>query len=444
MSKDAFSQESIGERLFRLRRELGLSQQQLAGSGLSTAQISRIEAGKRQPSVRAIRVLARGLQVSTEYLETGHSMTAAESLELRLADAEVRIGFGEQPGEVLAALEEIHQEAQQAGNTVLFVRALIDLGQVAASQGRYSEAVSRLEQAIATGEIHPATHSNVYDALARTYWLLDDYERYARLMESCLEQLAEYPPEETAVARTTYMTQLSYALSCLGEFDRARDLLVQLSEDEEQRSDPYSRARLCWSFARLSTAEGRLPTALEYARRSIALLETSEDDVHLGRAHLLCGLIFNLDDRAEEAHRQLALAEALFGPRIDPIDLGQLRAEQAKSIAELGDAERALAYAQEAARLLENESDALGGAWHALAKAHAARGDMDEACAFYEKAIERLEGDRGGWREAVQACRGWAVALKDVGRRDDSARAFGRAAEITRRATSKATASEPR
>ena len=280
--------------------------------------------------------------------------------------------------------------------------------------------------------------------LARTYWLLDDYERYANLMESCLQRLAECPAEETAVARTTYMTQLSHALSCLGEFDRARDLLLQVSEEEEERADLYGRARLYWSLARLSGAEGKLSSALEYARRSIALLETSEDEVHLGRAHLLCGLIYNLDDRPQEASKHLASAEKLFGPRIEPIDLGQLRTEQAKSLAELGDLEQALAYAKEAARLLESDPDFMGSAWHALAKAHAARGDVEEACTYYKKATECLENDRSGWREAVQTCRGWALVLKDAGRRDDAARAFGRAAEITRRATSKAVATESR
>jgi tetratricopeptide (TPR) repeat protein len=444
VSEDVYARELVGERLYRLRRERGLSQQQLTGSGLSTAQISRIEAGKRQPSVRAIRLLARELRVSPEYLETGHAMTAAESLELRLADAEVRTRFGEDSGEVLAVLEEIYLEAQRAGNTVLLSRALVDLGLLAADQSRYLEAASRLEQAIEAGGVHPATHPNVFGALGRTYWMLDEYERYKELMESCLAQLAEYPAEETNVARATYMTQLSYVFSHLGEFDRARDLLLEMGESEEQRTDSYGRARLYWSLASLSTAEGKLPAALEYARRSIALLETSEDDVHLGRAHLLCGLIFNLDDRSEEARKHLALAEKLLDPRIDPIDLGQLRAEQAKSLAELGDAERALAYAQEAVRLLERDPDYLGSAWHAMAKAYAVRGDFDEACTYFEQAIEGIEGDRGGWREAVQAHRGWALVLREVGRRDDAARALGRAAEITRQATSRATATESR
>jgi tetratricopeptide (TPR) repeat protein len=444
VSEENSASESIGQRLRRLRLERGLTQQQLTGSSLSSAQISRIESGKRQPSVRTIRFLAQQLQLSPEYLETGRTVTASASRELRLAEVEVRIRFGEDPSGVLSVLEDIYLEAKQTGDTALLVRALADLGLVAASQGRYLDAASQLERAIETGEVHPATHSNVFAALARTYWLLDDYESYANLMETCLARLAEYPSEEMAVPRTIYMTQLSYALSCLGEFDRARELLQQVSEEEEQQADPYGRARLCWSLARLSTAEGRMPAALEYARRSIALLETSEDGVHLGRAHLLCGLIFNLDDRAEDASKHLALAEKYFGPRIDPIDLGQLRTEQAKSRAQLGDSEGAVALAEEAIRLLEGDPDYLGSAWHALAKAHAARGHVDEACLYYEKAVERMDGNRSEWREAAQACRGWALALKQAGQREAAALAFGRAAEIMRRAASGAPIPKPR
>src|SRR4051812_49826619 len=83
--------ETIGARLRRLRRERGLSQRELASQGVSYAYISRIEAGARRPSVKALRQLARKLNVSPEYLETGSDLRDVDQRELRLADAELEL-----------------------------------------------------------------------------------------------------------------------------------------------------------------------------------------------------------------------------------------------------------------------------------------------------------------------------------------------------------------
>jgi transcriptional regulator with XRE-family HTH domain len=63
--------ESIGERLRRLRLDRGMSQRDLSSPGVSYAYISRIEAGARTPSVKALRQLAHKLGVTVEQLETG-------------------------------------------------------------------------------------------------------------------------------------------------------------------------------------------------------------------------------------------------------------------------------------------------------------------------------------------------------------------------------------
>ena len=55
---ESSSVESVGQRLRRLRSERGLSQRELSEPGVSYAYISRIEAGTRQPSVRALRSLS--------------------------------------------------------------------------------------------------------------------------------------------------------------------------------------------------------------------------------------------------------------------------------------------------------------------------------------------------------------------------------------------------
>lgn len=63
--------ETVGQRLKRLRLHVGMSQRELGCPGVSYAYISRIEAGTRAPSVKALRKLAAKLQVTTSYLEFG-------------------------------------------------------------------------------------------------------------------------------------------------------------------------------------------------------------------------------------------------------------------------------------------------------------------------------------------------------------------------------------
>src|SRR5438477_7855097 len=101
--------ETVGERLRRLRVERGFSQRDLSGPGVSYAYISRIEAGARRPSVKALRLLARKLGVTAQYLETGSEIDEADARELRLADLELRIRLD---GE--GAVEEIHDLLEDA------------------------------------------------------------------------------------------------------------------------------------------------------------------------------------------------------------------------------------------------------------------------------------------------------------------------------------------
>src|SRR6476619_2754091 len=89
--EDSSSVESVGARLKRLRLQRGLSQRDLSSPGVSYAYISRIEAGARTPSVKALRKLSQKLGVSVEYLETGRDIRDVDERELRLTDAELEL-----------------------------------------------------------------------------------------------------------------------------------------------------------------------------------------------------------------------------------------------------------------------------------------------------------------------------------------------------------------
>src|SRR3954470_8926846 len=103
--------ETIGARLRRLRLDRAFSQRDLSSPGVSYAYISRIEAGARTPSVKALRMLAAKLGVSVEYLETGRDLRDTDERELRIADAELELRLAENVEAAESKLKAIVEEA---------------------------------------------------------------------------------------------------------------------------------------------------------------------------------------------------------------------------------------------------------------------------------------------------------------------------------------------
>jgi len=428
---DMSAGESIGQRLRRLRLEKGLSQRELAGPGVSYAYVSRIEGGQRRPSLRAIRVLARKLGVSAQYLETGSMTTSEEDREIRLSDAELRLRLDESVAGAEAAFHEVLREASEAGDLDAAIRAELGLGLAAARGGRNEEAVEHLERSIRSPRVTPTSHPDVYITLGNTYLDLDRPEQAAELYERCLDELGD-PEQDDTSARVRFATHLSYALSNLGRFVEAREVLSDLTSRARAIVDPYARIRLYWSLARLAAMEGHGRMALRHLRRAIALLEATEDTLHLARAHLLSSEILVLDGKADEAAPHLQAAERLFDLGGDARDRGAVRAQQAKRAALLGDAEEATRRATES---LELTGDApLGSAHFALAQAHALRGEVDEADRTFRTAVELL-GRGGDWREAVQACRAWSDVLRNAGRAGEAFEVLEQAADLAEKAS---------
>ena len=330
--------EHVGERLKRLRLERGLSQRELAVPGVSYAYISRIEAGTRQPSVKALRKLARQLDVSTEYLETGRDIGDGDERELSIVDAELALRLGD-PVSAEARLRELFEAAVQAGDRPHAARARIALALAAFERGEHAETIAGFEEAFALERPSPLERLDVFATLGRAYGALGETEREIELYRRCLDDVSELAPENAA-ARTRYRILLSYALSDAGALGRAEEVVREALREAPQDGDPYMRIRLFWSLARLSEMEGHSSRALRYARRAIALLEATEDDVHCGRAYVLAAWIMNSAGDGEGAGAQLDRAEQLLGHGGSVDDIAILNVERARAAALLGNGRR--------------------------------------------------------------------------------------------------------
>ena len=418
--------EPVGARLRRLRIEQGLSQRDLSSPGITYAYISRIEAGARTPSVKALRMLATKLAVTPEYLETGSDLDAADLRELRVAEQELRLRLDGEAN--AAALEEILADAETGADLAVATRARIALGLEAAGRGDHAGAVGWLSTVAGSELVTPISRPDVYSTLGRSLAAAGSAHEAVALFEAALEELALAEPDNLP-ARIRYSTYLSYALTDLGELARAKAVVAGLFAGAGPVADRYSRVRLHWSLGRLSLEQARPLAALDNFRRAVALLEATEDTVHLARAQVACAdAMISAGEDLPAALEQLAEAEALLGPHPPGEDLAVIRRLQSACAVAAGQDVEAEALAVEALALAGSAPGEAGLAWWAVAEARAAGEGAEVDDAFVEATA--LLGEHGSVRDHAGVLRSYGRYLRAAGREREALDVFERAAEV--------------
>ncbi|MFE2288768.1 helix-turn-helix domain-containing protein [Streptomyces sp. NPDC059443] len=135
-------QPAFGHRLRKLRLAQGLSQTALAGEGMSTGYLSRLESGARQPTDRAVGYLAGRLGLEASDFEEPATGSLAHALTLATST-----GSSD-------AIEALRQALAAEGheNPVLRWQALWLLAQAARLQGDHAVERDRLTSLVALGE----------------------------------------------------------------------------------------------------------------------------------------------------------------------------------------------------------------------------------------------------------------------------------------------------
>jgi tetratricopeptide (TPR) repeat protein len=134
--------------------------------------------------------------------------------------------------------------------------------------------------------------------------------------------------------------------------------------------------------------------------------------------------------RAEEAGRNFDIAERLFGPNPEPVDIANLYTDQARRAAQLGDGDEATRRARAALDAVGDEyPHERGNALWALAEGLSLTGDTDAAHDAFGKATALLETE-GHRRDYVEAYRAWGKFLRRSGREDEALEVLERAADL--------------
>ncbi|MEO9323835.1 helix-turn-helix domain-containing protein [Nocardioides sp. C4-1] len=423
----------VGSRIRLARQRAGLTQGEAAGDVMSTAYISRIEAGQRRASADLLVALANRLGCDPDELLAPDDDVAAReelarvTLELDYADLDVRTGDGPSAlvriDAVLASPDVPHELATKA--KYLKAQALESLGDL-------SGAIKVLEDVVS------ASHES-HLRLRALILLSHCYREEGDLARACeVGDRASAMIDAADLHGSTEGIQLAVTVAAAhyerGDVNYAMRLCARAVESAEALESPTARASAYWNSSIVHERQGNIADALPLAHKAITLLEQTHDASAMARLRSQLGFLqlsMSPPD-VDEAMRNFERARAeMDHTTASPIDFGRNELGRARCRLLIGDVEEAERLAEDCFEAVRESSLMLSAqALTVLGQVAASRGDADDAVARFRRALVVLDG-MGADREAAQLWFELANLLRSHGAMEDAIEAFQRAGTST-------------
>lgn len=392
---------SVGQRIYKLRKDRGLTQQELAHPRYTSAHVSTIESGRRNPSPSALAFFAERLGVSIDELKTGRPATLVPELELALLEARNKISEGRQE-EARGDLAKVERRARRHGLEALEGRAKVLLGLCAERRGDLEAASELFEQAEEELKEHSITaRAEATAGRARCLHLMGDLRYGIYVLESAIDQLRREELEDP-VALVTLYSPLIFLMFEAGMERRAGAIAEQALKLGELVEDPITVATMHMNVARVLLAKGQVTEAERSLSRAENLYRQRELATEVCRAHLAHGFMLSRSGDVDRARKELERALEIAQQTGSKVD-------QARSLNELARLERSQGRKEEAESLAHRSIDLLkdGSYTHELALAHREVGlarvssDATVAEKMFKGAIELYERGESAAEVAV-------------------------------------------
>lgn len=276
----------IGERIRRLRAQLGLSQAQLAGKEFTRSFISQVENGKCTPSPQTLRLLADRLGKSVSYFleeqsgDTYGIRFVREAAMRDLAEGQWALALPkleEALQWVQRRTEDLEQEAQLR---YAYASCLAKLRRLHEALDQYEEALEQYRILGKTLELLQVSLD-----MGNCYFALEQHCTARRLYEKVARQSAGLKS-----ARNLHTLALCYLGSTqlvLGQFDDSVKAYHEALSDTDPQADAVLWGRIATGLAAAFRRTGKPDMACTWSRKAIERLRAGKSPYLLDAQHNL-------------------------------------------------------------------------------------------------------------------------------------------------------------
>ena len=396
----------VGTNIREVRTKLGMTQAQLAAPEFSISYISAIERGKIRPSLKALSILARRLDVPLTFLLEGSPSGAAEAravgyspadtgpdqrVDLELLQANVLV----QQGDYQLAQALLQPIQPERVTTDQVYRLYLLRGQVHLGESEYQDAVVDLRTAVAQGE---ALNDSEYierarNLLGKAYFFLYNYTLAVENHLRCYTAIENGQITDPVFSLEVF-SNLANDYFRLGDLEKAITYYHRALETlDALNRDSKSFAKKYMDISQHYKTVGKLAMAREYAMQSLAIYEMRDEQRLVGMTHQRLGKALEKQQDLDGAEKEYRQAIDIERDLNDEISASVCHTGLAELLLKRGKSQEAETEAQEALKYAESGSDAQtqGQALIVLAQIRHQMEDYDAADKYFSQALDLLD-----------------------------------------------------
>lgn len=436
----------VGTNIREVRTKLGLTQAQLAAPEFSISYISAIERGKIRPSLKALSILAKRLDVPLTFLLEGSPAGAAEARAVGYSPADSgpdqRIDVDLLQASVLVQQQKCQEAAELLApiqpdriTTDQVYRLFLLRGQIHLGLNEYQEAVVDLRAAVTQGEGLNDIESieRARNLLGKAYFLLYNYTLAMENHLRCYTAIENGQINDPIFSLEVY-NNLANDYFRHGDLEKAVTYYEKaLGALEGMRRDSRSFAEKYMEIGQRYKSVGKLSMARDYVMRSLALYEMRDEQRLVGMTHQHMGKTLEKQDDLDGAEREYREAITIEQELEDDVAASICHTSLAELLLKRGNAAEAEKEAQEALRYAKASQDVQtqGQALMALAQIRHDARDYAAADQLFTEALDLLDTS-GAHEIAAAAYSRYANLLEQRNEVQRSLSAFKKAFEHQR------------
>ncbi len=395
----------VGTNIREVRTKLGMTQAQLASPEFSISYISAIERGKIRPSLKALSILARRLDVPLTFLLEGSPAGAAEARAVGYSPADSgpdqRIDVDLLQANVLVQ-QDRYKEAEQLLAPIQPERITTDQvyrlyylrGEIHLAASEYQEAVVDLRSAVSQGEgLNDSEYiERARNLLGTAYFSLYNYTLAMENHLKCHAAIESGHIVDQFFSIDVF-SNLANDYFRLGDLEKAITYYHRALELLDEMGDSKSFAAKYMDISQHYKSISKLTLARDYAIHSLAIYEMRNEQRLVGMTHQRLGKTLerqgNLDAAEAEYNKAIATERALN----DEVSASTCLTSLAELLLKRDKTEEAEKEAQEALTFAHsgNDAQAQGQALIALAQIRHKQSDFAASDQLFKQALGLLE-----------------------------------------------------